>query len=119
MDYFTKWVEFIAMPNHTAKMVAKVFTRIGVPRFLHSHQGTDFLSGLFSETCLRFGIKKTRTTPWRTQSDGMVERMNRTLGTMLRQYVNEQQTDWDEWLPHCAMAYNSSRHSTTGCTPTY
>ena len=36
MDYFTKWVEFIAMPNHTAETVAKglvsqVFTRIGVP----------------------------------------------------------------------------------------
>ena len=47
----------------------------------------------------------------------MVERMNRTLGAMLRQYMNEQQTEWDEWLPYCAMAYNSSRHSSTGYTP--
>ena len=63
LDYFTKWVEFIAMPNHTAETVAKglvsqVFTRIGVPRFLHSDQGTDFLCKLFLETCIRFGIKK-------------------------------------------------------------
>ena len=68
MDYFTKWVEFIDMPNHTAETVAKglvsqVFMRIGVPRVLHSDQGTNFLSSLYSETCLRFGIKKPGLLP--------------------------------------------------------
>jgi hypothetical protein len=47
----------------------------------------------------------------------MVERMNRTVGQMLRQYVSEHQIDWDEWLPLCNLAYNSSLHSTTKYTP--
>ena len=45
----------------------------------------------------------------------MVERFNRTLGGILRQFVSSPQDDWDELLPMCmcALAYNSSRHSST------
>ena len=64
MDYFTKWVELIAMPNHTTETVSQVFTRVSIPKFLHSNQETNFLSSLFVETCLRFGIKRTQTNPW-------------------------------------------------------
>jgi hypothetical protein len=49
----------------------------------------------------------------------MVERFNRTMGGMLRQFVSNTQEDWDEFLPLCAMAYNSSVHSSTGYTPNY
>ena len=109
MDYFTKWVELMAMPNHTAETVAQhlvpqVFARVGIPLYLHSDQGRDFCSGLFRETCKLFEIERTTTTPWRPQSDGMVERMNRTLGSYLRQYVSAEQDDWDDLLPLCAMA---------------
>ena len=124
MDYFTKWAELIPIPNHTAKtcaeeLVLKVFARIGIPRFLHSDQGRDFLSKLFSETCKLFQVERTRTTPWRPQSNGMVERLNRTVASTLKQYVNDDQTDWDKWLPLVAMAYNGSVHSSTGHSPFY
>ncbi len=65
------------------------------------------------------GVERTNTSPWRPQSDGMVERFNRTMGAMLRQFVNHNQDDWDEFLPLCAMAYNSSVHSSTGYTPNF
>ena len=81
--------------------------------------GTDFTSNLFKEVCALFRVDKTLTTPWRLQSDGMVERMNRTLGPMLRAYTNEHQDDWDEYLPFCALAYNSSCHSSTSYSPNY
>ena len=71
----------------------KVFTQFGLPRFLHSDLGTDFLSNLVRDTCIILGVEKTATTPWHPQSDGMVERMNGTLGSMLRQYVNFCQDD--------------------------
>ena len=64
-------------------------------------------------------MDRTLTTPWRPQSDGMVERFNRTLGGMLRQFVNSQQDDWDELLPLCAMAYNSSMHTSTAYSPNF
>jgi transposase InsO family protein len=124
MDYFTKYVSIIPVPNHKAETVAKVmvnevFTKIGIPCSLHSDMGSDFVSHLFTEVCRIFQIDKTRTSPFRPQSDGMVERFNRTMGMMLRQFVSNTQEDWDEFLSLCAMAYNSSVHNSTGYTPNF
>ena len=124
MDYFTKYVVVMAMPNHRAPTVARnlvdhVFTRIGIPTSIHSDQGTDFLSRLFKETCQLLQIHKTRTSPWRPQSDGMVERFNRTIDSMLKQFVCKDQTDWDKYLSLCCLAYNSTIHSSTGYSPNY
>ena len=66
-------------------------------------------------------IKKTRTrtTPYHPQSDGMVERFNKTLVRMLKSYINNHQSDWDEHLPFLTMAYRSAEHETTGFSPNY
>ena len=58
-----------------------------------------------------------RTTPLRPQSDGMVERFNRTLEAMLSKFVDENQKDWDLYLPLLMMAYRSSVHESTGFSP--
>ena len=47
----------------------------------------------------------------------MVERFNKTLETLLRAFVNEEHSDWDERLPYVLMAYRSSVNETTGYTP--
>ena len=55
--------------------------------------------------CELLGIDKTRTSPFHPSSDGLVERFNRTMETMLRMFVSENQSDWDEKLPCVLMAY--------------
>ncbi|CAC5388523.1 unnamed protein product [Mytilus coruscus] len=87
-DYFSKWTESFAMPNMEAVTVAnliveQVVARFGVPSYLHSYQGRQFESNLFSEMCRMLNIKKTRTTSSHPQSDGQVECFNKTLETML------------------------------------
>ena len=123
-DYFTKWTESFPMPNMEAATVARivveeVVSRFGVPSTIHSDQGRQYESELFSEMCRVLHIKKTRTTPYHPQSDGMVERFNKTLVTMLSAYVNEHHSDWDRYLPYVMMAYRASVHETTGFTPNY
>lgn len=92
-DYFTKWPEAYALPNQEATTVAEVLVReyvcrYGVPLELHSDQGRNFRSNVFKEMCALLGIKKTRTTPLHPQSDGMIERMNRTLEAQLSKFVD-------------------------------
>ena len=122
MDYFTKWPEVCALPNHEAETVAEflvtqVFTRFGVPGELHSDQGPEFESKVFQESCRLLGVRKTRTTPLHPQSDGMVERYNATLVSQLARYCADDQQDWDEWLPYVLMAYRSAEHEATKYTP--
>ena len=121
-DYFTKWVEAYPLPNQEAKTVAEALVnnfvcRFGVPLIIHSDQGRNFESRVFSEMCQLLGIHKTRTTPLHPQSDGMVERFNRTIEDQLSKFVDDNQRDWDTHIPLLLMAYRTAVHETTGCTP--
>ena len=121
-DYFTKWTEAYAIPDQTAETVAAVLVeeficRFGTPVQIHTDQGRNFESNLFREVCRLLDIDKTRTTPFHPQSDGMVERFNRTLQAMLSKVVAPDQRDWDKWLPYVMMAYRSSTHVTTKYSP--
>ena len=121
-DYFTKWTQAFALKDQTAYTVAdtlmtQCFNLFGLPQTIHSDQGRNFESDLFQELCKLLGIDKTRTTPYHPQSDGMVERFNRTLQQMLKSFVNENRDDWDDHLPYLMMAYRSSPHESTGLSP--
>ena len=120
--YFTKWLQVIPLESIDAKTVAtKLIERfisvLGVPVSLHSDQGSNFESSVFQEVCALLGIEKTRTTPGRPQSDGMVERACRSIQAMLSAYVSQNQKDWATYIPMLVLAYNSSVHDTTRCTP--
>ncbi|GBM09461.1 Retrovirus-related Pol polyprotein from transposon 412, partial [Araneus ventricosus] len=122
MDYFTKWPEAIPIPDQEASTVAEELVRswisgYGVPMILHSDQGTNFNSALFTELCKLLGILKTRTTALHPESDGMVERFNRTILNHLSLFVSRNQTDWDTHLPLFLLAYRSAEHEVTGLTP--
>ena len=121
-DYWTKWMEAYPIPNHTASTVASVLvyrfmSRFGIPQQIHSDQGREFEGALFQEMCNLLQIDKTRTTPWRPCSNGLVENFSRTLGAMLRQMTSKHQQDWDEHIDLATMAYRSTVHDSTGQTP--
>jgi transposase InsO family protein len=98
-------------------LVEEVIVRFGTPYVIHTDKGVQFESNLFQEMCRLLQIQKTRTTPYHPQSDGMVERNNRTIFTILSAFVNEHQNDWDEHLPYILIVYRAAEHETTGITP--
>jgi hypothetical protein len=122
MDYFTKWPEAYALPNQEAKTVATALVnefvcRFGVPLEMHSDQGTNFESAVFQEMCSLLNIRKTRTTPLHPESDGMVERYNRTLKGQLSMFIADHQRDWDTYVPLLLMAYRTAIHAATRFSP--
>ncbi|GFX79069.1 retrovirus-related Pol polyprotein from transposon 412 [Trichonephila clavipes] len=112
MDYFTKWLEAYPIPEQEASTVAEVlvqhwFSRFGVPLQLHSNQGTNFDSAVCKRLCEILPIDKTRTTALHPQSDGMVERFNRTILNSLSILVSSDKV----WL------WNPKRHTHKGLSP--
>ena len=48
---------------------------------------------MIQELCLLCGAHKTRMTPYHPESDGLVERFNRTLLMMLAMFAGENRDD--------------------------
>ncbi|GFS95660.1 retrovirus-related Pol polyprotein from transposon 412 [Trichonephila clavipes] len=103
MDYFTKWPESYPISDQEASTVAKVLfqhwiSKYGVPLHLPSDQRRNFDSVVCKRLCEIFGINQTRTTALHPQSDGMVERFNRTiLNIFLSWYLVVNKT----WTTNC------------------
>ena len=100
-DYFTRWVEAYPIADQEAQTIADVLTkeficRFGVPLLIHTDQGRNFESKLMAEVCELLDIKKTRTTAYHPQSDGMVERFNQTLEAQLSKFADHNQRYWDQ-----------------------
>lgn len=121
-DYFTKWTEAYALPEHLALTVADKLVNEFICRLEHLARYILIKAvnsnPNYSKHCvISLESKKTRTTPYRPQSDGLVERFNRTLQNMLAVFVNHNRNDWDDHLPYLLMAYRSSEHESTKFTP--
>jgi len=124
VDYMTKWAEAYALPNEEASMCMNAlyngfFSRFGMVNQLHSDQGRNFESKLFSELTKLAGIRRTGTTPFHPRSDGLTERMNTTILAMLRATAYDNPDDWPDKLPAIMSPYRMTPHSTTGVTPNY
>ncbi|KAL5503369.1 hypothetical protein EMCRGX_G010306 [Ephydatia muelleri] len=121
-DLFSKWVEAFPLKSTDSLTLARVLVdeivcRYGVPHYLHSDQGANFVSTVIQSLCSKLGIKRTQTTPYHPQGNGQVERFNRTLEAMLSKVVADNQKDWDEHLQTVLFAYRTAVHDSTGFTP--
>ena len=61
------------------------------------------------------GIDKKRISPLHPQANGAVERLNRTIGQMLRK--TQEDNDWDLKIPFVRFNYLNQEHSSTGYSP--
>ena len=120
-DYATRYPEAIPLPSTEAGRIAKhlveVFSRVGIPEEILADQGANFMSALLQDVYQLLSIKRIRTSPYHPQTDGLVERFNSTLKSMLRKFVASNAKDWDEYLPYLLFAYREVPQESTGFSP--
>ena len=121
-DYFTKFVNAVALPVCTAAATAEaVFKehvcRYGVPKAIISDQGTSFNNELVLTMSKLLGYHHIFCTAYHPQSNGQTERFNCTFVVQLAKLTDRELNNWDQYLHSIVFAYNSGLHSTTNFSP--
>ena len=123
-DYLTKWPLVFPIPDQKSIRIVQILAEevvpfFGVPEALLSDRGTNLMSHLMRDLCDLLGIKKLNTTAYHPQRDGLVERFNRTLKTMIRKQAATFGSQWDRYLPGVLWAYQNTPHEVTGEKPSF
>ncbi|KAF2345732.1 Reverse transcriptase domain [Trinorchestia longiramus] len=100
IDRATRWCEAVPLVDTSASSVAIAFmsgwiSRFGVPLEVVTDRGAQFESELFSNLSSLLGFHHVRTTSYHPQSNGLVERLHRTLKTD----IMARQQNWFHSLP--------------------
>lgn len=121
MDYLTKWPEAQAVSEATADVTAQfIYERIicqhGCPQIILSDRGTHFNNNTIKALMNKFKINHLLSTPYHPQTNGLVERFNRTLCESLAR-LSLKNNDWDLYIAPTLFAYRTTKHSTTKIEP--
>ena len=122
MDYLTKWPEAKPVKEATAKETVEfvyedIICRHGCPAKILTDRGTHFNNLLLKGLMKKFEIKHLMSTPYHPQTNGLVERFNRTLCEALARTATDHLDEWDKYIAPVLFAYRTSKHSTTRMTP--
>ncbi|CAN8065462.1 unnamed protein product [Agarophyton chilense] len=120
-DRFTKLTRALSLGKTTATDVATGFFShwvhpYGMPLYLLTDNGSQFVSQFFSHIGATLGIKHVTTTAYHPQANGQAKRFNCTLLDRLVNYISEHQLDWHDYVEPLVYVYNTQVHGCTGTT---
>lgn len=121
VDYATRYPDAVALPNISTERVAEalveMFTRTGVPREVLSDRGSNFTSDVMKAVGRLLSMRQLFTTPYHPMGNGLVEKFNGTLKTMLKRICQEKPADWDRYLAALLFAYREAPQASLGFSP--
>jgi hypothetical protein len=121
MDYLTKWPEARAVSEATAEVTAQfiyeqIICQHGCPQIILSDRGTHFNNNTIKALMEKFKVNHLLSTPYHPQTNGLVERFNRTLCESLAR-LSLKNNDWDLYIAPTLFAYRTTKHATTKIEP--
>ena len=122
VDRFTKYAQFIPIKHpYTANTIARaVFDNVvklhGLPKTIVSDRDKIFTSTFWKELFRLMGTQLLFSSAYHPQTDGQTERVNQCLEMYLRCVVYEDPKQWKQLLSQVEFWYNTSFHSSLGCS---
>ena len=123
VDRLTKYAHFIPVKHpYTASTIAQAFLDNvvklhGLPNSIVSDRDTVFVSHFWTQLFKLYKVNLTLSTAYHPETDGQTERVNQCLEMFLRCSVQDSPKTWKSWLSLAELWYNSSFHSSLGCSP--
>ena len=123
IDLFTRWVEVVPFDTSpTAEEVAKalylqVVARHGAPEYLVTDNGSNMSAQLIRDVCVALATRHVATSPYCPQTNGVVERFNRTFKNLLALVAHDKPSDWLAFVPAVLFAYRTAWHAALGDSP--
>ena len=120
IDTASRWPEAFPLRSTTSRAVigclTQVFTRWGFPEKLTSDNGPQFTRATFTKWLRDKGIAHARATPYHPQANGIVERLHRTLNSVIAKTVTCK-GDWAAVLPMVLFFLRCTPTRSTGISP--
>jgi hypothetical protein len=88
-----------------------------MPKLIISDRDKIFTSRFWRELFKLSNTTLLTSTSYSPQTDGQTERVNQCLEMFLRCCVHDTPKKWKSWLPLAEYWYNTSFHSSLGCSP--
>ena len=121
VDVATRFPHAVPLKSITAEAVAEalvsIFSSTGLPDELLCDLGTQFTADVMREVLRMLSISQLHSSPYHPQTNGVVERFNGTLKSMLKKLMTDKPTDWDRYLPGALFAYREIPQASTGFAP--
>ena len=122
VDTFSGWVEAFPTTNKRAHKVAQILLteiipRFGLPSSLQSDNGPEFTSKVTQQLVQLLQIPWKFHIPYRPQSSGKVERMNRIIKETLTKLTLEVHLDWTKLLPIVLLKVKALSRKPLGLSP--
>ena len=100
-----------------AEALVNMYSRLGIPEEVLRDMGTQFVSECMQEVSRLLSIRQLSTTPYHPMCNGLVEKFNGTLKTMLRILCSEQSRQWHRYVNPLLFAYKEVPQESKGFSP--
>ena len=121
IDALSKYPVGFSLANKEAETVARKLWQVicdyGCMIVIHSDNGREFVNETIAALSKLHGIQQHLITAYRPQANGLVERLNRVVLSVLRKVSEKAPAQWPEWIDFVLLSIRTAVNMSTGYAP--
>ncbi|XP_028066349.1 uncharacterized protein LOC114269258 [Camellia sinensis] len=121
-DYFSKWVEAVALNDIKSTVVSEfirthIIYKFEILESVIMDNGQPFRSDALNKLFAKYKIKNNHSSRYHIPANGLPEAFNKTLCKILKKMVDKNKRAWYEKLQKALWAYRTLHRLPTQATP--